>query len=41
MQEFMRQVRGKVVIGLVGGSDLDKIEEQMAGTFVVFLLFNK
>ncbi len=27
----MKKVRGKVIIALVGGSDLDKIEEQMVG----------
>jgi phosphomannomutase len=32
MRDFMAKVRGKVVIGLVGGSDLSKIEEQMRGT---------
>lgn len=32
MREFMAKVRSKVVIGLVGGSDLVKIEEQMKGT---------
>eukprot|EP00730_Choanoeca_flexa_P005845 TRINITY_DN12032_c0_g1_i1.p2 TRINITY_DN12032_c0_g1~~TRINITY_DN12032_c0_g1_i1.p2 ORF type:complete len:256 (+),score=82.34 TRINITY_DN12032_c0_g1_i1:104-871(+) len=32
MREFMARVRSKVVIGLVGGSDLVKIEEQMKGT---------
>ncbi|EDQ91618.1 uncharacterized protein MONBRDRAFT_20131 [Monosiga brevicollis MX1] len=32
MQEFMARVRAKVAIGLVGGSDLVKIEEQMKNT---------
>jgi len=32
MQAFMQRIRKKCVIGLVGGSDLVKIEEQMAGT---------
>ncbi|EGD83221.1 phosphomannomutase 2 [Salpingoeca rosetta] len=32
MKEFMEKLRKKCAIGLVGGSDLNKIEEQMAGT---------
>lgn len=32
MQRFMEKLRKKVAIGLVGGSDLVKIEEQMLGT---------
>ncbi|XP_063597549.1 uncharacterized protein LOC134774138 [Penaeus indicus] len=31
MSEFMEKVRGKVTCGLVGGSDLKKIAEQMGG----------
>lgn len=31
MESFMQRLRKKVVIGLVGGSDLEKIQEQMAG----------
>lgn len=31
MLEFMEKVRGKVTCGLVGGSDLKKIAEQMGG----------
>lgn len=32
MKQTLSSLRSKVVIGLVGGSDLNKIEEQMAGT---------
>ncbi len=32
MRVFMQKLRRKVAIGLVGGSDLAKIEEQMLGT---------
>lgn len=31
MSQFMTQVREKVMCGLVGGSDLKKIAEQMGG----------
>lgn len=31
MEEFMQKVTEKVVVGLVGGSDLVKINEQMNG----------
>ena len=31
MKEFMKKLRTKVVIGLVGGSDFHKIQEQMGG----------
>ncbi len=29
MREFLEQLKSRVVVGLVGGSDLAKIEEQM------------
>ena len=29
MESFMMKLKERVVVGLVGGSDLDKIEEQM------------
>lgn len=31
MKEFMKKLRTKVVVGLVGGSDFHKIQEQMGG----------
>ena len=29
MTEFMKELRGKVTIGVVGGSDTNKIKEQL------------
>lgn len=31
MKEFMKKLRQKVVVALVGGSDFPKLEEQMGG----------
>ena len=31
MKHFMAKVRERYVVGLVGGSDLDKVQEQMGG----------
>ena len=31
MKEFISNLKKKVVIGIVGGSDYDKIQEQMGG----------
>lgn len=31
MEEFMEKLKQKVVVGIVGGSDLNKIKEQMNG----------
>ena len=31
MQEFMEKLKQKVIVGIVGGSDLEKIKEQMGG----------
>ena len=31
MKEFMKKLRKKVVVALVGGSDFPKLEEQMGG----------
>ena len=35
MKKFLQKLRNKVVVGLVGGSDLVKIEEQMANSGVM------
>jgi len=35
MKTFMDQLRTKVVVGIVGGSDLPKIKEQMGGDYFV------
>ncbi|PFX29562.1 phosphomannomutase-like [Stylophora pistillata] len=37
MKEFMKKLRTKVVVGLVGGSDFHKIQEQMGGDDVTNL----
>ena len=31
MKDFMLKIKKKVVIGIVGGSDYDKIQQQMGG----------
>ena len=31
MKEFILNIKKKVVIGIVGGSDYDKMQEQMGG----------
>ena len=31
MEDFLEKVKSKVVVALVGGSDLVKIDEQMGG----------
>ena len=31
MKEFMKELRKKVAVGLVGGSDFPKLQEQMGG----------
>jgi len=31
MKEFMKELRKKVAVALVGGSDFPKLEEQMGG----------
>lgn len=35
MKEFMDKLREKVVVGVVGGSDLSKIKEQMGGDYFI------
>ena len=32
MADFLNELKKKVVVGLVGGSDITKIAEQMAGS---------
>lgn len=31
MKDFMKELRKKVAVGLVGGSDFPKLQEQMGG----------
>jgi len=33
MQDFMKKLQERVVVGIVGGSDLNKIKEQMGGDY--------
>jgi len=35
MKDFMEKLRTKVIVGIVGGSDLPKIKEQMGGDYFV------
>ena len=35
MKDFMETLRSKVIVGIVGGSDLPKIKEQMGGDYFV------
>ena len=39
MKEFMAELRKKVTVGLVGGSDLVKIQEQMGGSDGKLVIF--
>lgn len=38
MEEFMERLRQKVTVGLVGGSDLVKILEQLGGNEGIIVL---
>ena len=33
MRDFLEELRKKVIVGVVGGSDLPKIKEQMGGDY--------
>jgi len=41
MAEFLQQLKTKVKVGLVGGSDLVKIAEQMGGDDGMWLYFKQ
>ena len=41
MKEFMKKLREKVVVALVGGSDFPKLEEQMGGDNGKIIFFLK
>ena len=38
MRSFMNELCKKVVVGVVGGSDLVKIKEQMGGDYCRYLM---